>query len=194
MFGAFGRSLTESSVTFVSQASLEKTKTLGLAKGLVLVMNTRKIGKHSMILNSATPRMEVNPETYEVRADGRLLTCEPAKCCPWLNAISCTDMTMHCASIHRSAGYWPIEEAAGGFTLDFDARHRRRIRLTTDQGEEVLLDLPKAVAMADGDGLQAACHRGAGGVGVGRKCASRERDDRRSRLRRVHGRSGLHGA
>jgi urease accessory protein len=61
---------------------------------------------------------------------------------------------MHCASIHRSAGYWPIEEAAGGFTLDFDARHRRRIRLTTDQGEDVLLDLPKAVAMADGDGLQ----------------------------------------
>jgi urease subunit alpha len=82
MFGAFGRSLTESSVTFVSQASLEKTKTLGLAKRLVPVTNTRKIGKHSMILNSATPRMEVNPETYEVRADGRLLTCEPAKVLP----------------------------------------------------------------------------------------------------------------
>jgi urease subunit alpha len=82
MFGAFGRCLTESSVTFVSQASLEKTKTLGLAKRLVPVTNTRKIGKHSMILNSATPRMEVNPETYEVRADGRLLTCEPAKVLP----------------------------------------------------------------------------------------------------------------
>jgi urease subunit alpha len=82
MFGAFGRSLTESSVTFVSQASLEKTKTLGLAKRLVPVTNTRKIGKHSMILNSATPRMEVNPGTYEVRADGRLLTCEPAKVLP----------------------------------------------------------------------------------------------------------------
>jgi urease accessory protein len=61
---------------------------------------------------------------------------------------------MHCASIHRSAGNWPSEMAAGGLTLDFDARHRRRIRLTTDQGEDVLLDLPKAVAMADGDGLQ----------------------------------------
>jgi urease subunit alpha len=82
MFGAFGRSLTESSVTFVSQALQEKTKTLGLAKRLVPVMNTRKIGKHSMILNSATPGMEVNPETYEVRADGRLLTCEPAKVLP----------------------------------------------------------------------------------------------------------------
>ena len=79
MFGAFGRSLTESSVTFVSQALLQKGQTLGLAKKLLPVSNTRKIGKRSMILNNATPRMEVNPETYEVRADGRLLTCEPAK-------------------------------------------------------------------------------------------------------------------
>jgi len=79
MFGAFGRSLTESSVTFVSQALLNKPEALGLAKKLLPVSNTRKIGKRSMILNNATPRMEVNPETYEVRADGRLLTCEPAK-------------------------------------------------------------------------------------------------------------------
>jgi urease subunit alpha len=82
MFGAFGRCLTESSVTFVSQAGLKKSEMLGLSKKLLPVTNTRKIGKHSMILNSATPRMEVNPETYEVRADGRLLTCEPAKVLP----------------------------------------------------------------------------------------------------------------
>jgi urease subunit alpha len=82
MFGAFGRSLTESSVTFVSRALLDKGETLALAKKLLPVSNTRKIGKRSMILNSATPRMEVNPETYEVRADGRLLTCEPAKVLP----------------------------------------------------------------------------------------------------------------
>jgi urease accessory protein len=63
-------------------------------------------------------------------------------------------MTMHCASIHRPAGHWPQETAADSITLDFDARHRRRIRLTTDHGEDILLDLPKAVAMADGDGLQ----------------------------------------
>jgi len=79
MFGAFGRSLTESSVTFVSQALINKAAALGLAKKLLPVSNTRKIGKRSMILNNATPRMEVNPETYEVRADGRLLTCDPAK-------------------------------------------------------------------------------------------------------------------
>jgi len=82
MFGAFGRSLTESSVTFVSQAALAKSERLGLAKKLLPVTNTRKIGKRSMILNSATPRMEIDPETYEVRADGRLLTCEPAKVLP----------------------------------------------------------------------------------------------------------------
>jgi urease subunit alpha len=79
MFGAFGSALSESCVTFVSQAGLKNAERLGLSKQLLPVTNTRKIGKHSMILNSATPRMEVNPETYEVRADGRLLTCEPAK-------------------------------------------------------------------------------------------------------------------
>jgi len=82
MCGAFGRCLTESSVTFVSQASLRNCETFGLAKKLIPVTNTRKIGKHSMVLNSATPRMEVDSETYEVRADGRLLTCEPAKVLP----------------------------------------------------------------------------------------------------------------
>ena len=82
MFGAFGRALTESSVTFVSQAALARTETLGLAKKLLPVTNTRKIGKHSMILNGATPHIEIDPETYEVRADGRLLTCEPAKVLP----------------------------------------------------------------------------------------------------------------
>jgi urease subunit alpha len=79
MFGAFGRAMTESSVTFVSQALGQRGESLGLAKRLLPVSNTRKIGKHSMMLNDATPRMEVDPETYEVRADGRLLTCEPAK-------------------------------------------------------------------------------------------------------------------
>ena len=61
---------------------------------------------------------------------------------------------MRYASIHRPAGHWPKEKAAGSLTLDFDARHRRRIRLTTDNGEDVLLDLWRAVAMADGDALQ----------------------------------------
>jgi urease accessory protein len=58
------------------------------------------------------------------------------------------------ADIHQPAGHWPADKEAGSLTLDFDARHRRRIRLTCDDGQELLLDLPKAVAMADGDGLQ----------------------------------------
>jgi len=82
MFAALGRSLTRSSVTFVSEASLVRARMLGLAKQVLPVFNTRKIGKHSMMLNSALPRMEVDPETYEVRADGRLLTCEPVKVLP----------------------------------------------------------------------------------------------------------------
>ena len=82
MFASFGRAMTESSVTFVGQAFHQRGNSLGLAKRLLPVTNTRKIGKNSMMLNNATPRMEVNPETYEVRADGRLLTCEPAKVLP----------------------------------------------------------------------------------------------------------------
>ena len=82
MFAAFGGLTAASSITFVSQAGLENCSELQLAKRLVAVSNTRKIGKHSMILNNATPHMEVDPETYEVRADGRLLTCEPLTVLP----------------------------------------------------------------------------------------------------------------
>jgi len=82
MFGAFGRSVGRSSMTFVSQASLEKTRQLGLTKQVVPVSNTRTIGKHSMVLNNAIPHMEVDSETYEVRADGRLLTCPPVRVVP----------------------------------------------------------------------------------------------------------------
>jgi len=81
MYGAYGASLTASSVTFVSAAAMESDfpLKLGLAKELVPVSNTRAgIGKRSMIHNDLTPVMEVDPETYEVRADGELLTCEPA--------------------------------------------------------------------------------------------------------------------
>jgi urease subunit alpha len=81
MFGAFGRSLTQSSVSFVSQAALDAGigETYGLARTLLPVKNTRGgISKAAMIHNSATPELEVDPETYEVRADGELLTCEPA--------------------------------------------------------------------------------------------------------------------
>ncbi|MDT1986982.1 MAG: urease subunit alpha [Planktomarina sp.] len=80
MFGAFGRAVEKSAVCFVSAAAQEAGigSKLGLAKQTVAVENTRNIGKSNLIHNTATPHMEVDPETYEVRADGELLTCEPA--------------------------------------------------------------------------------------------------------------------
>ena len=80
MFGAFGRSVERSAVCFVSAAAQADGigDKLGLAKQTIAVQNTRNIGKSSLMLNTAIPHMEVNPETYEVRADGELLTCEPA--------------------------------------------------------------------------------------------------------------------
>ncbi|MBI2718438.1 MAG: urease subunit alpha [Rhizobiales bacterium] len=85
MFASFGRMRTNSSVTFVSKAAADAglAARLGVAKALVPVFNTRGgISKASMIHNSATPTIEVDPETYEVRADGELLTCEPATALP----------------------------------------------------------------------------------------------------------------
>ena len=80
MFGAFGRSLENSAVTFVSQASYENDigNTLELRKKTAPVKNTRNINKSNMVYNDLCPKVEVDPETYEVRANGEILTCEPA--------------------------------------------------------------------------------------------------------------------
>ena len=81
MFGALGRARGESCATFLSAVAMAEGvgPALGLQKRLYAVENTRTIGKSDMRLNAATPHIEVNAETYEVRADGELLTCEPAK-------------------------------------------------------------------------------------------------------------------
>ncbi|WP_257386421.1 urease subunit alpha [Tahibacter caeni] len=80
MFGAFGRSLTQSSLTFVSQAALAAGigARLGLQRPLVAVRNCRSLRKADLIHNGATPRIDVDPQTYAVRADGEPLWCEPA--------------------------------------------------------------------------------------------------------------------
>ena len=80
MWGAYGRSVENTAVTFVSEAARADGigEKLGLAKQTLAVEHTRGIGKKDLILNDATPEIEVHPESYEVRADGELLTCEPA--------------------------------------------------------------------------------------------------------------------
>ena len=84
MFGAYGRSVEASGVTFVSQAAADAGigESLGLAKSVVPVKGTRDIGKADMKLNDALPQIEVDPETYIVKADGEVLTCEPADVLP----------------------------------------------------------------------------------------------------------------
>ena len=84
MFGAYGRSVELSSVTFVSAAAQSAGigAALGLAKDTLAVTDTREIGKTDLVLNDATPEVEVDPETYEVRANGELLTCQPAETLP----------------------------------------------------------------------------------------------------------------
>ncbi|MDP7391401.1 MAG: urease subunit alpha [Alphaproteobacteria bacterium] len=80
MFGGFGKSLAASRLSFVSQLACERdvADALGLQSSVLAVKGIREIGKKHMILNDMTPDMEVDPETYEVRANGELLTCEPA--------------------------------------------------------------------------------------------------------------------
>ena len=84
MFGAFGRAIGSTAVTFVSAAALASgvPARLGLQRRALAVGRCRSIGKRDMIHNNLLPRIAVDPETYEVRADGELLTCEPAQVLP----------------------------------------------------------------------------------------------------------------
>jgi urease subunit alpha len=84
MFGSFGKALARTSVTFVSQAALANpaVQQLGLQKSLVAVRRCRSVSKRDLVHNAATPHVEVDPQTYQVRADGELLVCEPATSLP----------------------------------------------------------------------------------------------------------------
>lgn len=84
MFGGFGGAIAATSLTFVSQAALEEgvPDQIGLQKSVVAISNTRNLSKTDMKLNDALPKIEVDSETYEVRSDGELLTCEPATVLP----------------------------------------------------------------------------------------------------------------
>ena len=116
---------------------------LGLERDLLPVANTRGgIGKKSMILNDATPVMEVDPETYEVRADGELLTCEPATSCRSRSGIPVLMAeVLRRAERVASAGDWPADLAAGSVVLTMtvdtgvvsDFLRRRRLFSTSQR-------------------------------------------------------------
>ena len=84
MFGSFGSATAATSITFISQAAsaARLPEKLGLKKIVAPVRNCRSIGKKNMLHNSATPNIEVDPETYQVHVDGELMTCEPARSLP----------------------------------------------------------------------------------------------------------------
>ena len=84
MFGHFGRAPSSLAVSFVSQAAYDNglSDRLGLTKRLAPVKDCRGVKKTDLVHNDVLPRIEVNPETYEVKADGRILTCEPAPVLP----------------------------------------------------------------------------------------------------------------
>ena len=80
MWGSFGRAISELGVTFVSRLAIEAEteKKLGVAKHFVQIDNVRSLGKRDMLHNDAMPNVTVDPQTFEVYADGKLLSCEPA--------------------------------------------------------------------------------------------------------------------
>ena len=84
MFGAFGKALAPSCLTFVSEAAMDADiqRQLGLERTCMAVKETRSVGKSALKLNAALPKVSVDPQTYEVFADGELLTCEPAEVLP----------------------------------------------------------------------------------------------------------------
>ena len=153
MFGQFGAALAASCITFVSQAALDDGigHRLHLTRRLSAVRDTRgQIGKRSMVHNDATPLIEVDPETYEVRADGRaadLRTRDRAA-----DGAALLPVLMRASQV-LPAGTWDAAHALDRVLIDFDRRHRRRIVLPTEAGASILVDLPQAARLRDGDGL-----------------------------------------
>src|SRR5438874_11413571 len=82
MFAAYGAALNSCNLHFVSQAGIDAGSLAGLARPLAAVRGCRALGKKDLVLNTALPRIEVDPDTYEVRADGELLHCDPAEALP----------------------------------------------------------------------------------------------------------------
>ena len=165
MFGAFGKAITASSVMFVSKAAARGglRNKLGVEKKFVAVENTRKIGKKNMIHNGATPEIDVNPETYEVRADGELSPARRPTCCRWRRGIFCFDslpqppplsprLPMQRVIAIKTAGEWNAVSVCDRVVLNAGDRNQRRIAMPGEKGTEFLLDFDKPVAYATATG------------------------------------------
>ena len=150
MFASLGRSVEQSAVTFVSAAAQSENigGRLGLAKTTLAVNSTRTISKADMVHNDHCPVIEVNPETYEVRADGVLLTCEASERttngATLLSFLTRSGMSENLKVASKFARADSIESVgAHVITLDYEARFLRRKRLLSDTGEPFWLILPK---------------------------------------------------
>ena len=130
---------------------------LRLRKRLVAVRGTRTIRKRDLVHNDALPVMEVDPQTYEVRADGQLLTCEPAAVLPLAQSIFCSEARTMMLRVQRGRSrVAPTDEAErASLTLTFDQRRKSRLRARArrrPRGRRCML--PRGTILRDGDHLR----------------------------------------
>ena len=180
MFGSFGQSLTQSSVSFVSQAA----EANGVKDQLGLAKKCRRRARHPYHrqIRHASERCDASRLRCTPKPTKSALTasCSPAnlrKSCQWRSAISCSEVAMTdipLAQILHRSGHWSGEAAA--CSLDYAARFLRRKRLTTDAGQAFVVDLAQTTSLNDGDALELAdggrdqgC-RGDRGVAYGHRC------------------------
>ncbi len=137
MFGALGRARTATSVSFVSKAALDNgmAERLKLDKRLVAVQGTRTVRKRDLVLNDYQPKIDVDSQTYEVRADGQLLICEPATVLPLAQRYFFLKLT----SVLNITRKLPASTTPAHvqLVLPFQLRNKSRLRTTLDTGEEV---------------------------------------------------------
>ena len=165
MFGAFGKSLTAGSLVFVSKAAVAAglRDKLGVEKQLVAVEHTRDINKKSMVHNHATPDIEVDPETYEVLADGELADLRAgggaADGATLFSVLMNPDALARIRAVRRAsrvfrAGAWDGSKAVDRVVLDADERFRRRRPFSPAKAEAVLRSIcRKPLRCSDGHAL-----------------------------------------
>ena len=155
MFGALGRAPGATCFSFVSKASLESGElSPRLSRTLLPVENCRSIGKKDLLLNDATPKVEVDPDSYQVRVDGTLIQAHPRRSCPWRSAISCFEGSMsHLVRIETvPEGFAPPPGLFRAIRVPMTAEDRSRVRrrFIAPDGRELALALPTGTRLWPG--------------------------------------------